>query len=89
MFKFQSIIETLLSLNKRDCIGLIGWLLVSLGASWLLGAKGMALCLWLMAAREAYQWHHYCLSRFEWEDVVRYSLVIVTGYLLKILVLGA
>lgn len=43
----------------------------------------MALCLWLMAAREAYQWHHYCLSRFEWEDVVRYSLVIVTGYLLK------
>ena len=35
--------------------------------------------------REYYQYKHYHLSRFEWEDVVRYSLVIAIGSVIHFL----
>ena len=65
----------LLQLNRRDCIGLACWLLASL-----------AIGLWslpLMVCREFYQWRRYHLPRFEWEDVVRYAVVIVVGYVVR------
>lgn len=33
--------------------------------------------------REIYQYKHYHLSRFEWEDIVRYSVVIVLGSIIN------
>lgn len=65
----------LLQLNRRDCIGLACWFLVSI-----------AIGLWslpLMVGRELYQWLRYHLPRFEWEDVVRYAVVIVVGYVVR------
>jgi hypothetical protein len=65
----------LFQFNRRDCIGLACWFLVSL-----------AIGLWsllLMVARELYQWRRYHLPRFEWEDVVRYTVVIVVGYVVR------
>lgn len=67
----------LLKLNKRDWIGLACWLLVSI----LIGL----LALPVMIGREVYQYKHYHLSRFEWEDVVRYSLVIAIGSVIHFL----
>lgn len=63
--------RNILKLNKRDYIGLACWLLVSI----LLGP----LALPIMIGREIYQYKHYKLARFEWEDIVRYSVVIVLG----------
>ena len=63
--------------NRRDFIGLACWFLASL-----------AIGLWsfpLMVARELYQWRRYHLPRFEWEDVVRYAVVIVVGYVVRFL----
>lgn len=65
----------LFQLNRRDCIGLACWFLVSL-----------AIGLWslpLMVGRELYQWLRCHLPRFEWEDVVRYAVVIVVGYVVR------
>ena len=65
----------LFQLNRRDCIGLACWFLVSI-----------AIGLWslpLMVGRELYQWRRYQLPRFEWEDVVRYAFVIVVGYVVR------
>lgn len=61
--------RNILKLNKRDWIGLACWLLISL----LIGL----LALPVMVVREYYQYKHYHLAKFEWEDVVRYSVVIV------------
>lgn len=36
-----------------------------------------------MVGRELYQWRRYHLQRFEWEDVVRYAVVIVVGYVVR------
>lgn len=61
--------------NRRDCIGLACWLLVSL-----------AIGLWslpLMVVRELYQWRRYHLPRFEWEDVARYAVVIIAGCVVR------
>ena len=61
--------------NRRDCIGLACWLLSSI-----------AIGLWslpLMVARELYQWRRYHLHSFEWEDVVRYAVVIVVGSVVR------
>lgn len=63
--------RNILKLNKRDYIGLACWLMVSI----LVGL----LALPVMVGREIYQYKHYHLSRFEWEDVVRYSLIIIIG----------
>lgn len=69
--------KNVLKLNKRDWIGLACWLLVSI----LIGL----LALPVMVGREIYQYKHYHLSRFEWEDIVRYSVVIAIGYVVHIL----
>ena len=67
--------RNILKLNKRDYIGLACWLLISL----LIGL----LALPVMVGREIYQYKHYHLSRFEWEDIVRYSVVIVFGSIIN------
>ena len=69
--------RNILKLNKRDWIGLVCWLLVSI----LVGL----LSLPVMVGREIYQYKHYHLSQFEWEDVVRYSLVIAIGSVIHFL----
>lgn len=69
--------KNIFKLNKRDWIGLACWLLVSI-------LVGM-LALPVMIGREVYQYKHYHLSRFEWEDVVRYSLVIAIGSVIHFL----
>ena len=63
--------KDLLKLNKRDWIGLVCWFLSSV----LIGIIVLPLMIW----REVYQYYKYQLLRFEWEDVVRYSLVIIIG----------
>lgn len=69
--------KNIFKLNKRDWIGLACWLLVSI----LVGL----LALPVMVGREIYQYKHYKLERFEWEDIVRYSFVIAIGYVVHIL----
>lgn len=69
--------KNVLKLNKRDWIGLACWLLVSL----LIGL----LALPVMIGREVYQYKRYHLAKFEWEDVVRYSLVIAIGSVINFL----
>lgn len=64
-------LKRIVTLNKRDWIGLACWPLISI----LVGL----LALPIMIGREVYQYKHYHLSRFEWEDIVRYSVVIVLG----------
>lgn len=64
-------LKRLFTLNRRDWIGLACWFLLSV----LIGIIALPLMIW----REVYQHDKYHLSRFEWEDVVRYSLVIILG----------
>ena len=64
-------LRRLFTLNKRDWIGLACWFLLSV----LIGIISLPLMIW----REVYQYDKYQLPRFEWEDVVRYSLVIIIG----------
>ena len=63
--------KNLLKLNKRDWIGLACWLLVSIFVG--------LLALPVMVGREIYQYKHYHLAKFEWEDIIRYSFVIAIG----------
>lgn len=67
--------KNLFKLNKRDYIGLACWLLVSI----LVGL----LALLVMVSREIYQYKHYHLTKFEWEDIVRYSVIIILGSLIN------
>ena len=67
--------KNIFKLNKRDWIGLACWLLVSI----LVGL----LSLPIMVVREYYQYKHYHLAKFECEDVVRYSVVIVLGSIIN------
>lgn len=67
--------RTLITINKRDLIGLACWLLVSIFVG--------LLALPVMIVREIYQYRHYHLSRFEWEDIVRYTLVIILGSIIN------
>ena len=64
-------LKRLFTLNKRDWIGLACWFLLSV----LIGIIALPLMIW----REVYQYDKCQLPRFEWEDVVRYSLVIIIG----------
>ena len=73
--------KKLLIFNKRDLIGLICWLLVSI----LIGL----LALPIMACREIYQYKHYHLEKFEWDDVVRYSIIIILGSIINYLILDS
>lgn len=63
--------KNLFKLNKRDWIGLACWLAVSI----LLGSVSLL----AMVVREVYQWKRYNLPRLEWEDVIRYGVVIDLG----------
>ena len=71
----------MLKLNKRDRIGLACWLLISI----LLGL----LALPIMVGREIYQYKHYHLARFEWEDVIRYSIIVILGSIINYLILDS
>ena len=73
--------KNVLKLNKRDWIGLACWLLISL----LVGL----IALPVMVGREIYQYKHYHLARFEWEDVVRYSIIIILGSIINYLILDS
>lgn len=74
----KTFIRNLITLNRRDLIGLACWLFVSIFVG--------PLALPVMIGREIYQYKHYHLSRFEWEDIVRYSVVIVLGSIVNYLV---
>ena len=67
--------KDLFKLNKRDWIGLTCWLLVSI----LVGILAFP----VMVGREIYQYNHYHLAKFEWEDIVRYFVVIVLGSIIN------
>ena len=73
--------KNVLKLNKRDWIGLACWLLISI----LVGL----LALPVMVVREIYQYKHYHLAKFEWEDVVRYSIIIILGSIINYLILDS
>lgn len=73
--------KDLFKLNKRDWIGLSCWLLVSI----LVGL----LALPVMVGREIYQYKHYHLAKFEWEDVVRYSIIIILVSIINYLILDS
>lgn len=62
-------------INSRDILGLCLWFLVALVIGWV--------AYTIMIARELYQFFRYRLERFEWEDVVRYGIVITIGWLVK------
>lgn len=66
----------LFKLNTRDYIGIVGWLIVSI----VIGLIAEV----IMIAREYYQWKNYGLSKFEIEDVVRYSIIITIGTIINI-----
>ena len=74
-------LKRLFTLNKRDWIGLACWLLVSI----LIGL----IALPVMVGREIYQYNHYHLAKFEWEDVVRYSIIIILGSIINYLILDS
>ena len=74
-------LKILFTLNRRDWIGLACWLLVSI----LIGL----LALPIMACREIYQYKHYHLAKFEWEDIVRYSVLIILGSIINYLILDS
>ena len=67
----RNFLMRLATLNKRDLYGLIGWFIAGI-------AVGL-FALPIMVAREYYQYKHYKLARFEWEDIIRYSFVIIVG----------
>lgn len=71
----KSFIRPLITLNRRDLIGLACWLLVSI----LLGPPALP----VMIGREIYQYRHYHLAKFEWEDIVRYTIVIILGSIIN------
>ena len=70
----------LATFNKRDLYGLIGWFILSLLFN--------ALTLPIMIIREVYQYKHYHLNHFEWEDVIRYSMVIILGSVIGFLIIS-
>lgn len=73
--------RNILKVNKRDWIGLACWLFISI----LIGL----LALPVMVGREIYQYKQYHLAKFEWEDIVRYSVVIVLGSIINYLILDS
>lgn len=73
--------KDLFKLNNRDWIGLACWLMVSI----LIGL----LALPIMVGREIYQYNHYHLAKFEWEDIVMYSVVILLGSIINYLILDS
>lgn len=66
----------LFKLNTRDYIGIGAWFIISI----VIGVISEV----IMIGREYYQWKNYKLSRFEIEDVIRYSIVITIGTIINI-----
>nr|DAE68672.1 MAG TPA: 2-vinyl bacteriochlorophyllide hydratase [Bacteriophage sp.] len=81
MNRLRALLDILLSVNERDICGMILWLFLSLLASAMCGWKGVLFLLLVMVAREIWQYKVYHLPCFEWEDVVRYSLIILHGWM--------
>lgn len=73
----RNFLKQLATFNKRDLSGLIGWFIAGI----VIGLFALP----IMVAREIYQYKHYKLERFEWEDIARYSFVIAIGYVVHIL----
>lgn len=73
----RNFLKRLAVFNKRDLHGLIGWFIAGI----VIGLFALP----IMVCREYYQYKHYKLERFEWEDIVRYSLAIAIGYVVHIL----
>lgn len=73
----RNFLSRLATLNKRDLYGLIGWFIAGI----VIGLFALP----IMVAREYYQYKHYKLERFEWEDIIRYSFVIILGSIICIL----
>lgn len=67
----RNFLKQLATFNKRDLHGMIGWFIAGI----MIGLFALP----IMVGREYYQYKHYKLARFEWEDVVRYSLIIILG----------
>ena len=76
----RNFLKRLATFNKRDLYGLIGWFILSLLFN--------SLTLPIMIIREVYQYKHYHLNHFEWEDVIRYSLVIILGSVIGFLIIS-
>lgn len=73
----RSFLKRLATFNMRDLYGLIGWFIAGI----VIGLFALP----IMVGREYYQYKHYKLERFEWEDIIRYSFVIAIGYVVHIL----
>lgn len=71
----RNFLKRLATFNMRDLQGLIVWLI----AGTVIGLFALP----IMLVREYYQYKHYKLERFEWEDIVRYSVVIVLGSIIN------
>lgn len=56
---------------SRNTKGTIGF--------FILGILFGIITLPIMIIREYYQWKHYSLPNFEWDDIFRYSTVILMG----------
>lgn len=67
----RNFLKQLATFNMRDLHGMIGWFIAGI----MIGLFALP----IMVGREYYQYKHYKLARFEWEDVVRYSLIIILG----------
>lgn len=85
MNRLRVFFDALLSVNERDICGMVLFLFLSLLASAMCGWKGVLFLLVMMVAREIWQYKMYHLQCLEWEDVVRYSFIILLGYLAVIL----
>ena len=81
MNRLRIIFDALLSVNERDIFGMFVFLVLSLLASAMCGWKGVLFLIVMMVAREIWQYKVYHLQCFEWEDVARYSLIILLGYI--------
>ena len=71
----KSFLRTLITINRRDLIGLACWMIDGI----LLGSLDLP----GMIGREIYQYRHYHLEKFEWEDIVRYTIVIILGSIIN------
>lgn len=81
MNRLRAFFDALLSFNERDIFGMFVFLVLSLLASAICGWKGVSFLLAVMILREVWQYKVYHLPCFEWEDVVRYSFIILLGYI--------
>ena len=81
MNRLRVFFDALLSVNERDICGMVLFLFLSIFASAMCGWKGALFLIAVMILREVWQYKVYHLQCLEWEDVVRYSLIILLGYL--------